>query len=121
MSVSLRTVHRILQTRILEWVAFPLPGDLPNPGIEPMSPPLQEDYLPAEPQGKPKNTGVGSLFLLQVIFPMQDEPRSPALQGDTLPTVLSGKPALYVSTYKVLIKNLAFGSDSINGTNYCYS
>ena len=86
-----------------------------------MSPPLQEDYLPAEPQGKPKNTGVGSLFLLQVIFPMQDEPRSPALQGDTLPTVLSGKPALYVSTYKVLIKNLAFGSDSINGTNYCYS
>ena len=25
---------------------------------------LQADSLPAEPQGKPKNTGVGSLFLL---------------------------------------------------------
>ena len=25
--------HRILQARILEWVAFPSPGDLPNPGI----------------------------------------------------------------------------------------
>ena len=49
------------------------------------------------------------------------ELRSPALQVDTLPTMLSGKPALYVSTYKVLIKNLAFGRDSINGTNYCYS
>ena len=28
----------------------------------------QVDSLPAEPQGKPKNTGVGSLFLLQQIF-----------------------------------------------------
>ena len=37
---------------------FPSPGDLPNPGIEPKSPALQEDSLPSEPQGKPKNTGV---------------------------------------------------------------
>ena len=35
-----------------------------NPGIEPRSPALQADSLPAEPQGKPKNTRVGSLFLL---------------------------------------------------------
>ena len=34
---------------------FPSPGDLPNPGIEPRSPTLQEDSLPAEPQGKPLN------------------------------------------------------------------
>ena len=27
---------------------------------------------PAEPQGKPKNTGVGSLSLLQGIFPTQE-------------------------------------------------
>ena len=47
---------------------FPSPGDLPNPGIEPRSPILQVDSLPAEPQGKPKNTGVGSLSLLQWIF-----------------------------------------------------
>ena len=44
------------------------PGDLPNPGIEPRSPTLQVDSLPAEPQGKAKNTGVGSLSLLQQIF-----------------------------------------------------
>ena len=31
----------------------PPPRDLPNPGIEPRSPSLQEDSLPAEPQGKP--------------------------------------------------------------------
>ena len=28
------SVHRILQARILEWVAVPSPGGLPNPGIE---------------------------------------------------------------------------------------
>ena len=33
-------------------------GALPNPGIKPRFPALQVDSLPAEPQGKPKNTGV---------------------------------------------------------------
>ena len=37
-----------------EW-PFPSPGDLPNPGIEPRSPTLQADSLPAEPQGKPRS------------------------------------------------------------------
>jgi len=31
---------------------FPSPGDLPDPGIEPGSPALQEDSLPTEPPGK---------------------------------------------------------------------
>ena len=31
------SVHGILQTRILEWVAMPFSGDLPNSGIEPTS------------------------------------------------------------------------------------
>ena len=44
---------------------FPSPGDLPNPEIEPRSPTLQPGSLPAEPQEKPKNTGVGSLSLAQ--------------------------------------------------------
>ena len=47
------TVHGILQARILEWAAFPFFRDLPNPGIEPKSPTLQADSLPAESQGKP--------------------------------------------------------------------
>ena len=51
---------------------FPSPGDLPNPGIKPKSPSLQADSLPAYPQGKPKNTGVDSLFLLQWIFLTQE-------------------------------------------------
>ena len=31
------SVHGIFQARILEWLSFPSLGDLPNPGIEPMS------------------------------------------------------------------------------------
>ena len=46
-------VHGVLHAGILEWIAVPSPGDLPNPRIEPRSPQLQEDSLPAEPQGKP--------------------------------------------------------------------
>jgi len=34
--------------RILEWVAYPSPWDLLNPGIELGSPALQADSLPAE-------------------------------------------------------------------------
>jgi len=36
-------------------LSFPSPGDLLNPGMEIMSPPLQTDYFTAEPPGRPKN------------------------------------------------------------------
>ena len=64
------TVHGILQVRILEWVVFPFSG------IEPRSSALLVDSLSAEVQGKPKNTGIGSLSLLQRIFPTQGSNRS---------------------------------------------
>ena len=37
------------------WIGllFLSPEDLPNPGIEPMSPELHKDSLPSEPPGKP--------------------------------------------------------------------
>ena len=40
------SVHRIIQARVLEWVAFHSPGNLPNPGMEPGSPVLQVDMYP---------------------------------------------------------------------------
>ena len=55
---------------------FPSPGDLPNPGIEPRYPALQMVSLPAKPPGKPRNTGVGSLSLLQWIFLTQESNQS---------------------------------------------
>ena len=48
------SVHGILQARILEWVAMPSSGDLPNPGIEPafpVAPALQVDSLLLSHQG----------------------------------------------------------------------
>ena len=69
--------------------SFPSPGDHPNPGIKPRSPALQVVSLPAEPQGKPKNTEVGSLSLLQWNFLTQEiKLGSPALQADSLPAEL---------------------------------
>ena len=65
-----------LQARIWSAVPWPPPGDLPNPGIEPRSPALQVDSLPSEPPEKPKNTGVGSLSLLQGIFPILESNQS---------------------------------------------
>ena len=65
------TVHGVLQARILEWVAFPFSR---GPS-QPRSPTLQAASSPAEPPGKPKNTGVGSLSLLQWIFPTQESNR----------------------------------------------
>ena len=39
--------------RILEWVAYPFSGDIPDSGIKLGSPALQADSLPAELPGKP--------------------------------------------------------------------
>ena len=44
--------------RILEWTAILSPVDLPDPGIEPASPVLQADSLPAELPRKPNKTQI---------------------------------------------------------------
>ena len=46
------SVHGVLQ-EYWNGLPCPPPGDLPDPGIEPGSPALQEDSFPAEPEGKP--------------------------------------------------------------------
>ena len=50
-NLSGSSIHGILQAGILEQVAFPSPGDLSDPGIEPRSPALQADPLPSELSG----------------------------------------------------------------------
>ena len=47
------SLHGILQAIILEWLPFPFPGDLPNPGIKLGSPVMQADPLPSKSPGKP--------------------------------------------------------------------
>ena len=57
------SVHGIFQARVLEWVAFPSPGDLPDPGIKPRSPALQADALPSEPPGAESEEELKSLVM----------------------------------------------------------
>ena len=62
------SVQRILQARILVWVAMPSSRG----SSQPRSPTLQADSFPSEPPGKPVSTGVGILSLLQGIFLTQE-------------------------------------------------
>ena len=50
-------------------ILFPLPGDLPNPGIEPRSPASQADSLPSELPGKPPNEDIiNGLKIIALVF-----------------------------------------------------
>ena len=68
---STYTAHEILQARILEWVAFPFSRGSSQPRYWTQVS-LTAYSFPAKPQGKPKNTGVGDLSLLQQIFQTQE-------------------------------------------------
>ena len=86
------TVHGTLQARILEWVVIPFSRVTSQPGIEPRSAALQADSLPAEPPGKPKNTGVGKPISSKEDLPNPGiKQGSPVLQADSLPAGLQRK------------------------------
>ena len=59
-------VHGILQARILEWVAFPLSKISSQPGL------LHFRQVLYQQSHKERMNGVGSLSLLQQIFPTQE-------------------------------------------------
>ena len=63
-----------------------LQGIFPTQGYEPRSPALQVDSLPAEPPGKPKNTGVSSFPLLQQLYLTQESNRGLLHCRQILPT-----------------------------------
>ena len=64
----------------------------PQPGIEHRSSTFQTDSSLSEAQGKPMNTAVGNIALLQEIFPTQESNQGPTLHADSLPAELPGKP-----------------------------
>ena len=66
------SVHGIIQARILDWFAMlsSRGSSLPRGWTQVSC--IAVDSLPSEPPGKPKNTGVGSLSLLQRIFLTQE-------------------------------------------------
>ena len=44
------SVLGISQARVLEWLSFPFPGDLPDPGMEPASPTWAGEFFTTEPE-----------------------------------------------------------------------
>ena len=63
-----------------------------QPGIEHRSSTFQVDSSLSEAQGKPMNTAVGNISLLEEIFPTQESNQGPTLHADSLPAELPGKP-----------------------------
>ena len=61
------SVHGIFQVRILEWLPFPSPGDLPDPRTEPISA-LLVGLFPAEPPGKPTVSYVFFITIAWVVI-----------------------------------------------------
>ena len=55
----------------MEWVAFLVPEDLPDAGIEPASPALAQGFFTTAPPGKPKS----QLCKSHVIRPLTFLPR----------------------------------------------
>ena len=66
------TVHGILQARILEWVAFPFSRGSSQPRDRTQVSHIASGLFTSWATRKPKNTGVGSLSLLQWSFPTQE-------------------------------------------------
>ena len=63
---------RILQARILEWIAMHSSRGSSQSKNQTQDSGTEADSLPSEPPRKPKNTGLGSLSLLQVNFLTQE-------------------------------------------------
>ena len=61
------SVHGIFQARILGGLPFPSPGDLPDPGIEPVSlasPALAGRFFTTMPPGSPKKKQTFALLIM---------------------------------------------------------
>ena len=63
---------RILQPRILEWVAVAFSRGSSQPRNQTQVSRVVDGFFTTEPPGRPKNTEVGSLSLLQLTFPTQE-------------------------------------------------
>ena len=66
------TVHAVLQARMLEWVAFPFSRGSSHPRNWTQVSRIGGGFFMSEPRGNPKTNVVGSLCLLQQIFPIQE-------------------------------------------------
>ena len=130
------TVHGILQVRMLEWVPFPLSRRSSQPRDWTQVSHIAGRFFTSWPRGKPRNTGVGSLFLLQQMFLTKELTGVSCIAGGFLTnwvmiSVLYSRSLLVIcfiySIYNIpnlLISNLLFshytfyGEDLLTGIFY---
>ena len=105
----------ILQIRILEWVAFHFSRGSSQPRDQTHLPHYRQILLPVEPQGKPKNTGVGSLSLLQWIFLTQELNHGLLHCRQILQLGYQGSPQPQSSTERDAVTTCGLPSGSVSG------
>ena len=112
------SVHGISQARILEWLWFPSPGDLPNPGIPPTS--LQLGSLQLSHQGKLSV----SLSEVAQSCPTLCDPMDCSLPGSSLHGILQarvlewGAISVSLGLFKKMIYCFSFFHE---GTEYLWN
>ena len=98
------------------WSGLPLPspGDLPHPGIEPVSPAFQADTLPSEPPGKPILDAAAAAAKSLQSCPTLWDPRDGSLPGSPIPGTLQARTLEWVAIafsnawkWKVKVKSLS--------------
>ena len=96
-------IHGILQARILEWVAVPFSrGSFQPRDRTPISCIGKRDSLAAEPQEKPKNTGMGSLSLLSRSSQPRNRTGVSCIAGGFFTLWAIREPFLCMGRYKML-------------------
>ena len=99
------TVHGILQARILEWVAFPFPGDLPTQGSNPGLPHCRQILYQLSHQGSPRMLEWVAIPFSRGPFPPRDR-----TQGSN-PGLLHCRQILYQLSHQgITLKCVHFNS-----------
>ena len=119
------TVHGILQARILEWVAFPFSRGSSQPRDQTQVSRTAGGFLTSWAAREPKNTGAGSLSLLQWIFPTQESNQG-LLHCRQILYQLSYQGSTFNSLLVVLFANIPRDKGSLGKSrfkwlrNWCY-
>ena len=95
-------VHWNFQARRLEWAATSFSRGPSQPMHQPRSPTLQADSLPSEPRGKPKNSAVGTIFLLRGSSQPKNQSWLSCIAGRLYRLIYEGSP-LVMDRQKFLI------------------
>ena len=93
------SVRGISRAKILESVAFPSPGDLPNPGIKQGSSALQADSLWSEPPGKPLHVAAAAAAAKSLqSCPTPRHPIDRSLPGSSIHGIFQARALEWVAT-----------------------